>query len=327
VKAIPYQKYDSISDAVTLDVDSLNDTIVKPMIGVLPEFDYAYSLLENDTIESDTTINTIDTLSNLSYQADRFMIGVRGGFASTMAQPSLLPLGYSVLFDLQYAHYWASANGRMCLGLLTGLSAGYMSTTRNQKWDETFVASTSDGDVKYHVTADNIQENTNQINLEIPIMFSMITSGGFFVNVGPRISMPVYTPYKQIIVNGNIVATDIETSVVVPNNPIYGNLTEELINTSGLGKQQFKLAVLLGLELGYEFKLKSGNSIGLGVYANYGLYNMYNNNPLGAVIAVTAPEGDNLGAVHVESLTNAYTNKLGHLDAGVKLTYNIDWIK
>ena len=83
----------------------------------------------------------------------------------------------------------------------------------------------------------------------------------------------------------------------------------------------------IGIELGYEFKLKSGNSIGLGAFANYGVYSMYSNNPLGSAIDVFAPSANGNGVVNVESLTNAYTDKMGHLDAGVKLTYNFNFFK
>ena len=261
------------------------------------------------------------------YQVHRMTIGLRGGIASTVAKPATLPVGYEVLLDLQYAHYWAADKDKIRLGLLTGISAGYMTTNRSQNWDETFVANTSDGDVKYHVTADNIQEINRQVNLEVPVMFSMITNDGIYLNVGPRIMMPVYTPYVQTITNCNIVATDIQTGVVVPNNPVYGYLRDEQAVQKGRAEHQFDLVLSLGLDFGYEFKFKSGNSFGLGVYANYGVFSTYSNRELKPVIAVTAPNNDVIGSVQVESLMNAYTNKIGHLDAGIKLTYNLDFIK
>ena len=263
------------------------------------------------------------------YQVNRVSVGVRGAFASTMAKPAALPLGFDVLLDLQYAHYWAADQDKIRLGILTGVSAGYMNTKRNQAWDETYVAHTDDGDIEYHVTADNIEETSHQLQLEVPLMFSMITAKGLFFNVGPRFLLPAYTPYKQVITNGNVVATDLETGVVIPNNPVYGHLSEEQVNQKGKGEQQFDLTLTLGFELGYEFKLKSGNSIGLGAFLNYGVYSMYSNNALGSAIGVTAPskEADKKAEVNVESLTNAYTEKLGHLDAGVKVSFNLDFVK
>ena len=294
-----------------------------------PEEPVVETTPEPAPIEEEPAINSEE--ESKPYQIDRFTIGLRGGFASSMAKASVdefskLPLGGDVLLDLQYAHYWPINKEKMHLGLLTGLSVGYMNTTRNQAWDETFTANTSDGEVIYNVTADNIKETNNQLQLEVPVMFSMLANG-FFLNVGPRFLLPAYAPYKQVITNGNIQVTDVETGVVLNNNPVYGALSEEQENQKGKGEQQFKLTMTIGLELGYEFNLKSGNSIGLGAFANYGVYSMYSNNPLGSAIDVFAPSANGNGVVNVESLTNAYTDKMGHLDVGVKLTYNFNFFK
>jgi hypothetical protein len=101
------------------------------------------------------------------------------------------------------------------------------------------------------------------------------------------------------------------------------------VNQKGKGNQQFDLTMTLGFELGYEFKLSSGSSIGVGAFLNYGVYSMYSNKPLGSAIDLTAPskQEDKNAVVNVESLTNAYTEKMGHLDAGVKVSFNMDFIK
>ena len=301
----------------------------EPVVETTPEKPVVETIPEPAPIEEEPAINSEE--ESKPYQIDRFTIGLRGGFASSMAKASVdefskLPLGGDVLLDLQYAHYWPINKEKMHLGLLTGLSVGYMNTTRNQAWDETFTANTSDGEVIYNVTADNIKETNNQLQLEVPVMFSMLANG-FFLNVGPRFLLPAYAPYKQVITNGNIQVTDVETGVVLNNNPVYGALSEEQENQKGKGGQQFKLTMTIGLELGYEFNLKSGNSIGLGAFANYGVYSMYSNNPLGSAIDVFAPSANGNGVVNVESLTNAYTDKMGHLDVGVKLTYNFNFFK
>lgn len=264
----------------------------------------------------------IDSLMN---NVDRFSIGLRGGFASTMADPTpTMPLGYDLRLDLQYAHYWMNNPKKHMLGLMTGLSLGYMYTNRDIVWDEEFTRNTSDGDVHYHVTADNIRETNKQLQLEMPLMFSMVTTNGFYLNVGPRVLLPIRTPFEQVITNGHIVATDLETTDVMTDNVIYGYLNEDQIKISGMTKQKFDITVLVGMELGYEFRFASGNSVGLGVYANYGVYSTYSNRPLGTIIDVTAPNYDKIGSVDVYSMTDAYTRKMGHLDAGIKLSFNFD---
>lgn len=264
----------------------------------------------------------IDSLMN---NVDRFSIGLRGGFASTMADPTpTMPLGYDLRFDLQYAHYWMNNPKKHMIGLMTGLSVGYMYTNRDIVWDEEFTRNTSDGDVHYHVTADNIRETNKQLQLEMPLMFSMVTTNGFYLNVGPRVLLPIRTPFEQVITNGHIVATDLETTDVMTDNVVYGYLNEDQIKISGMTKQKFDITVLVGMELGYEFRFASGNSVGLGVYANYGVYSTYSNRPLGTIIDVTAPNYDKIGSVDVYSMTDAYTRKMGHLDAGIKLSFNFD---
>ena len=307
---------------------TVEEPVVEEVVEPTPEEPVVETIPEPAPVEEKSVVNEEESKP---YQINRFTIGLRGGFASSMAKATVaefskLPLGGDVLLDLQYAHYWPISNEKMHLGLLAGVSVGYMNTTRNQAWDETFTANTSDGEVIYNVTADNIKETNNQLQLEVPVMFSMLVNG-FFLNVGPRFLLPAYAPYKQVITNGNIQVTDVETGVVLNNNPVYGALSEEQENQKGKGEQQFKLTMTIGIELGYEFKLKSGNSIGLGAFANYGVYSMYSNNPLGSAIDVFAPSANGNGVVNVESLTNAYTDKMGHLDAGVKLTYNFNFFK
>ena len=264
----------------------------------------------------------IDSLMN---NVDRFSIGLRGGFASTMADPTpTMPLGYDLRFDLQYAHYWMNNPKKHMIGLMTGLSLGYMYTNRDIVWDEEFTRNTSDGDVHYHVTADNIRETNKQLQLEMPLMFSMVSTNGFYLNLGPRVLLPIRTPFEQVITNGHIVATDLETTDVMTDNVVYGYLNEDQIKISGMTKQKFDITVLVGMELGYEFRFASGNSVGLGVYANYGVYSTYSNRPLGTIIDVTAPNYDKIGSVDVYSMTDAYTRKMGHLDAGIKLSFNFD---
>ena len=344
-----FTAYNGADSIVTLKLIVLPKPLPQPIyVSYNDTVDFGQTYSWNDSVYSQTgtyiqtflATNGADSIVTLNlvvkpepqpqpYQVNRFSVGVRGAFASTMAQPSALPLGFDVLLDLQYAHYWAADQDKIRLGILTGLSAGYMSTTRNQAWDEQYVANTDDGDVEYHITADNIQETNHQLQLEVPLMFSMITNKGLFFNVGPRFLLPAYTPHKQVITNGNVVATDLETGVVIANNPVYGQLSEEQVNQKGKGEQQFDLTLTLGFELGYEFKLKSGNSIGVGAFLNYGVYSMYSNKALGSAIDVTAPskQADTNAVVKVESLTNAYTEKMGHLDAGIKVNLNLDFIK
>lgn len=262
-----------------------------------------------------------------SYPIDRFSIGVRGGFASNLASAKGLPLGYDALLDLRYAHYWQPK--KVHLGIMTGLSAGYVQTYQGMyPYNDEFVLPTDAGDVRYVVTADTILETTRQVQLEIPLMFSMITPKGFFLNVGPKLILPVHTTFTQTITNPNIHAYLPELNGnPITNEVVMGKVSEEQKNLSGSFGNEFKISLALSAELGYEFKFKNGNSLDLGVYADYSVYNMYNKVGEGKVISITPPSATSAAKVDVIAITNSNAHKYGFFDAGLKLSYNFDFVK
>ncbi len=271
--------------------------------------------------------------NQLRTEIDRFTIGLRGGCASLMhkANEQRYNLnwnaGFDVLLDLQYAHYWRKTDDKPFLGLLVGVAAGYSrSPLAGAVNDDPYVVSTSEGDLTYKITADKVAEYDGQIQLEVPIMFSMIHKG-FFLNAGPRMSFPVFAHYNQEITNGHITATFPE-GVVVPDELITGKLTENQKNTVG-NWQHSTLNVMLSAELGYEWNFKNNHSLGLGAYANYSVYTLYKNNTsTGSLVAVTdVPGAGSPAVVDVKSATNTYANGMGYFDVGIKLAYHFNWFK
>ena len=85
---------------------------------------------------------------------------------------------------------------------------------------------------------------------------------------------------------------------------------------------------MLTAEIGYEWILKSGNSLGLGAYANYSVFNTFKNTPnTEGLFNLTAPTDDSVAKLDVLSATHAYTDKLGYFDAGIKLAYHFNFPK
>ena len=156
----------------------------------------------------------------------------------------------------------------------------------------------------------------------------MVTPKGFFLNAGPKLILPVYTPYNQSLKNTTITATDIETGVVLVDNPVMGSLNKEFAQ-KGMNDHKLALTLALGAELGYEHKLQSGHSVSVGVYANYGVYNTYKqaNETAKQVVSIVPPTAASAAQVTVNSVNNAYVNKLGYFDAGLKLAFNLNWKK
>jgi hypothetical protein len=277
------------------------------------------------------------------FQINRFSIGVRGGLASLLhkAEPALgATWGYDALLDLQYAHYWAKADDKVRLGLLTGVSVGFMQnkkTLQDLKEQSTLY---SEGDILYNVTMDKVMTTNSQLQLEVPVMFSMVTPKGFFLNVGPKFILPVYTPYAQTITDAHISATLLDVSadnnqVVIKDNVVMGKLDmdpkDNTYSHKGMNNHQFDLTIAVGGELGYEHQLESGHSVSIGLYANYGVFSTYkhfSNNPLDHnILLITPPNADAVASVVPNSMNNAYVNKLGYLDAGLKVAFHLNWKK
>ncbi len=269
-------------------------------------------------------------------EMDRFTIGLRGGCASLMHQTDAQQYnlswkaGFDVMLDLQYAHYWQKTDNKPLLGLLVGVSAGYSrSPLSGSVNDAPFGVQTKEGDsLIYKIDAQAIDEYDGQILLEVPLMFSMIHKG-FFLNVGPRFSMPVFAHYNQKITDGHITATYVDEGVTIHDEYITGKLTEEQENKADLNKTRPIINIMLSAELGYEWTFKNGHSLGLGAYANYSVKTIYNNTVGdGHLLSITDTPGAGIPAtIDVLSATDTYANGMGYFDVGIKLAYHFNWNK
>ena len=283
--------------------------------------------------------DSVKSQQNFKHGYDRFTIGVRGGASGLLhkVEKGNWQCGFDVLLDLQYAHYWAKDGRPMDFGIITGLSIGYarsgMKTDVNsQFWYKDNSDPTFPMDINYDIRADKVTEKDGQLQLEIPLMFSLLHENGLFFNIGPKFMIPVYTPFNQKITdneNTYISAYFQEIGVPVKNEVITGILRDDQFKQSGTDNgNQFTINIMLGAEIGYEWTLNSGNSLGLGAYANYCLYNSFKNNTSNdPLINVTPPQGSSLAIVDVLSATKTYTSKLGFFDVGVKVAYHFNFPK
>ena len=258
---------------------------------------------------------------------DRFTIGLRGGASSLMhhADKGNWTCGGDVVLDLQYAHYWTKDGRPVDLGLIVGLGVGYMQSGLKVGNDST---SFTKSGVDYTVLASNIKETDHQLQLEVPLMFSLISEKGVFFNIGPKFMIPVYSPYKQTVDQNNTHIT-----AYFPNEGI--TITDETVTGKYTGQQptakngiQFNINVMLTAEIGYEWVLKSGNSFGLGAYANYSVFNTFKNTTsTEGLFDLTAPTETSAAILDVQSATKTYADKLGYFDAGLKLAYHFNFPK
>lgn len=277
----------------------------------------------------------IRTKQNFDHNYHRFTIGVRGGAASLLHETTNghWACGGEGVLDLQYAYYWSRDGRPVDLGLITGIGIGYSQSGMNANVDtyKQIPDPTSGKNIDYTVHVDNVNERDGVVVLEIPLMFSLIHESGFFFNVGPRFMLPVYLPYTQTLSNNAntyISAFFEETGVLVSNEVITGLLKETDYTTKGSPVNPVSFNLLLGAELGYEWTLKNGNSLGLGVYGNYGVYHSFTNNTTDkSLVEVTPPTDSDVAAINVHSATSTYANKLGYFGAGIKLAYHFNFPK
>lgn len=319
----------SVKDSESQSVVGKKDTIVERPLQVLskPKEGYVYEYPEDETKKP-----VAHAVYNRLSEYDRFTIGLRGGTASLMHETEAMGkwrAGFDGLLDLQYAHYFGKQkwDSRVNLGIITGLSLGWAQSGLRAGVDTTYMVNTVDGDINYTVSADKVQENDGQLQLEIPLMFSLITEKGFFFNVGPKLVVPVYTHYKQSIVSPDVNAYFIEEGVNVSNEVITGLVQDNQLKSKGKWNSS-KINVMLTAELGYEWLLNNGHSLGLGVYANYSVYNLYKNSTDNkSLINVSAPSASAPATVDVLSATDTYAKGMGYFDCGLKLTYNLNFYK
>ena len=287
--------------------------------------------------------DTLHSQQNFKHNYDRFTIGLRGGAAGLLHQTKAgnWTCGGDVVLDLQYAHYWAKDGRPVDLGLIVGLGVGYAqssvkSSVNSMRPGVKDLDTANPMHIDYTIRADEVKEHDGQLQLEVPLMFSLIHDNGLFFNFGPKFMLPVFTPYKQTISNNPntfVEAYYRETGVRVTNDVITGLLAEDKYTSQGTDyKNKFTINVMLTAEIGYEWILKSGNSLGLGAYANYSVYNSFKNNPedpnVDPLIRVeSAPSSTSNAVIDVNPLTGTYASGLGFFDAGVKLAYHFNFPK
>lgn len=306
-------------------VEQKNDTIVEE----LPAPSVQAPVEEEQIVEENT--DSVQELSSRMSSHHRFSIGLRGGVASLMHETDVMGnwrAGFDGLLDLQYAYYAGAKNGKKVnLGVVTGLSLGWAQSGLRAGVDTAYTVATSDGNIDYTISAKNVDEKDGQLQLEVPVMFSLLTENGFFLNIGPKFVLPVYKHFKQGISSPDINAYFPNEGVNVSNEVITGKVTNDQLTTKGKWNGS-KLNVMLTAELGYEWALRNGDALGLGVYANYSLYDLYKNDTSNkSLINVTAPSASAPAAVNILSATDTYAKGLGYFDCGLKLVYHFQFLK
>lgn len=116
---------------------------------------------------------------------NQFGVGARGGVSSISAPDAGISggMGFAARLDFEYSCYFdRKMYNRPFLGIKTGLSIGYSTASLSGSIKDQYSTLDSEGDrIDYTVTADNIKANVSQVQLQIPLMFSFLYNGLFFL--------------------------------------------------------------------------------------------------------------------------------------------------
>lgn len=319
-----------VTDTITKEVKETlvklqSDTIIK----VVKD-----TLVIRDTVMVEQSTNEIvkkDSISDAEKPFNRLSLGLRGGVASYMPSAENLAwnIGYQGVFDVQFAHYFKRKNEhKPYCGILVGVSAGYASSSVSGIVNDAY--STTDAEnspIDYTITVADATYTMSEVQLQVPVMFSLQYKGLYF-NVGPRFVVPVYTMGHQMLNDAHITANYSSYGVTLTDAVITGKLADEQLDAPTAWDSP-KIQINASLEIGYEFALKNGDAFGLGLYADYGVYNTYKANQsaqsminisqIGADVQNPAPKVD------VLPLLASYSTNLGNFDAGIKLVYHFNF--
>lgn len=284
------------------------------------------------TTETETdAVYTIDKDYQHTKNYQRFTLGIRGGYVNTLptvAQEATRIGGFGAMLDLQYTYYWTKFGRPIDLGILTGLSIGYTQNAMNFGINDQYSVSTVDGPIDYTLTADKVAATDRTLQLEIPLLFALKTEKGLFFHVGPKLMLPVYTPYSQTITNPSIDAYFPEMGVHVTNEAITGRVEDGQLSTSGTNANQWKVNLFLTAEIGYEWNLHSGNAFSLGAYFDGGVFSAYKGAAASSsLIGITPPTATGAAVVDILPATNAYVTGLHYINVGLKLGFHFNYPK
>lgn len=262
----------------------------------------------------------------------RIGLGARGGFSSHLQDAEKdfgkWKVGWMAAFDFEYAYYFSKKHiQKPWLGIKTGVSLVFARNPLQSDATRLYATSDPEGtEMQYEVYADDVKEHDGQLQLEIPLMFSLLHKGLFF-NIGPKFMIPLYAPYRQKIDNATIIARYPQYGgYPITDEVITGVATPDVMDTKGTWDRS-KFDIMIGAEIGYEWELKRG-ALGLGVFADYSVFNTFKNDPAKEnLLRVSVPDVETPAVVSAVSATDNFASRIGYFDVGVKLIYNFNIYK
>ena len=250
-------------------------------------------------------------------------VGLRGG-AATHLTTGDIKSGWvpSAMVDASYTYLWPVKNVE--LGIQTGLSLGYIGGTFSATVDEEYRnIDYLNHPMDYHNSLSSARERVDGMALEIPAMMALRWNG-LVLNAGLKLQVPCWYRYKQQIADPLVEATYPEYSVTTTNELITGVVAEADLLKKGDYRDLCDVSLLLGLEIGYEWKLtEQQDLLGLVGYFDGAPYGHKSGKSTGRMIDVAPITNAEypVPEVKVNTIVGTYAERINYLAFGVKVYY------
>lgn len=175
----------------------------------------------------------------------------------------------------------------------------------------------------YTIVAATYVERQLQLQVEAPLYISF-ASHGVTINIGGKFMMPFVQQRRLDVKEAHITAYYDDFWVPVTDYLATGRLPDYQHHDKQTTKIMPRFNALLSAEIGYEWNVGWKNKMGILVYADYSIWNNFQNNPRGyrlidvpPILNTEYPVPD----IKVNYLIDTYANKANYLSCGIKVYY------
>lgn len=232
--------------------------------------------------------------------------------------------GYRYGLNVDYTCRWTLKNTNTQLGFLFGVDASRAAVSFWDDTHETFTNTDFLGNRMDYETMTHVTERVSAYYISVPLMFSF-RHLGFTFNVGPQFMMPLAERFTQTLSNTHIYATYTRYDVQLRDELITGRLPQTA--NEGIEGVLPKYNVQVGVELGYDWSVARHHSIGVQLFAHYGVWNNYipqKNESTFLYVAPILSHENPIPGVTVNGLRAPLAGSMNSFDCGIRVTYSFE---
>jgi|GEM_PF-3075251 len=199
-------------------------------------------------------------------------------------------IGIGGTLDARFGWYAPAGYSSVLVGLQTGVAVGYGTFRVEGTTTDRFTRVDYLGNnIDYTVTG-MYTRTSQQLTFEVPLLFALRTLGGWYMNIGPKLLLPLTGKNTTNVKDLTIDAYYSQYDVHVINRLVTGKGPVAPFTLSENKSLLPQFTLLVSLETGYEWELSAGR-LGIGVYADVAPWSSYKRSekPFVAVGAISDP--------------------------------------